>query len=354
MPVLDLPIFDHTKPVLKDDLRVICENATTVWIAYSNERLKNTADVSDWRSKIIEWVPVTPSVLATNRVTFETILKQCELEDASDCHFFSNENTVEIWLRKKTKLKLWVSVSHTEYAVLLNQFKLHAGCDISITTVPQDGQFEHKTLSIRLATCPTNHLEDLACRLFKKEAHTQLDHLGMPQEALSLLKSACNEKNGLILVTGPTGSGKTTTLYAACSYIQTLKTYHVISIEDPIEKDIPGIRQTQINNQAGYNWSKALRSVLRQDPDVICVGEIRDAETAKLAIEAAYTGHLVLASVHTSSIEKTLKRLQSLQVESDVLKQCLKAVFSQQLKAIDTPNGTQIALQVEAKCFGSN
>lgn len=342
------PIFDHTVTSSVEGCRVICSNDHNIWVGYLNSDVKKDTFLTS--QKAMHWVALDKDILESQTVSFDSILKKCELEGITDCHFFSKENTVEIWLRKQTKLQYWCAVNHPHYKVLINQFKLHAGCDISNTTTPQDGQFEHnQSLSVRLSTCPTNHVEDLACRFLKKSTQASLDELGMEVSKCTLLKEICTKKEGLVLMVGPTGSGKTTTLYAALSYIHQNRVCNIVSIEDPVEKDIPGVRQSQINNQAGYTWDSALRSVLRQDPDVICVGEIRDEETAKLAIEAAHTGHLVFASMHAPSIELTLNRLRSLGSDETLLKSCLKAIFLQKL---ELDSNQSLLLTVEAKVFG--
>ena len=210
--------------------------------------------------------------------------------------------------------------------------KLHAHMDPSKTQYPQDGaltiRFKTIELDLRIATLPTKNNEMISLRAFHpKNKIKSLSQLGFSKERI---RNPTNdyEKNGLILITGATGAGKSTTLY---SLLQSLNHRQVITIEDPIEQPIPNIQQTCVNNKKGYTLDVGLTSILRHNPDVIGIGEIRDANTAKIVLQAAYSGHLVIASLHTNSIETTLLRLQSLGCSPFLISYCLRGIISQEL-----------------------
>ena len=211
--------------------------------------------------------------------------------------------------------------------------KLHAHMDPSKTQYPQDGaltiRFKTIELDLRIATLPTKNNEMISLRAFHpKNKIKSLSQLGFSKEKESAIQQMITKKNGLILITGATGAGKSTTLY---SLLQSLNHRHVITIEDPIEQPIPNIQQTCVNNKKGYTLDVGLTSILRHNPDVIGIGEIRDANTAKIVLQAAYSGHLVIASLHTNSIETTLLRLQSLGCSPFLISYCLRGIISQEL-----------------------
>ncbi|MFA5098554.1 MAG: GspE/PulE family protein, partial [Candidatus Margulisiibacteriota bacterium] len=186
-------------------------------------------------------------------------------------------------------------------------------------------------LDIRGSTMPTVHGEKAVLRLLKRDhAVLPLEDLGMERCCLDIFAKAVFRPQGLVLITGPTGSGKTTTLYAALNRINSADK-NIVTIEDPVEYELPGINQTQVNNKAGLTFSKGLRSMLRQDPDVIMVGEIRDSETARIAVQAALTGHLVLSTLHTNSAAGAVERLYDMGVEPFLLASSLICVVAQRL-----------------------
>lgn len=209
------------------------------------------------------------------------------------------------------------------------------GLDIAERRLPQDGQFsmeiEGKLASFRLSTLPINRGEKAVVRLLQSEsAALSLDKLGLPAVQLRLITSALAQPQGLILVTGPTGSGKTFTLYSGLSALNKPEK-NVCSVEDPIEIPLPGVNQTQINPKCGLDFNRVLRALLRQDPDVIMVGEIRDAETAEIAVKAAQTGHLVLSTLHTNSTAETLTRLRQMGIPGYLLGSALRLIVAQRL-----------------------
>ncbi len=215
--------------------------------------------------------------------------------------------------------------------------KIRSEMDLGVYYTPQDGRFTFsgggKSQDIRVSSLPTVDGEDFVCRLLSSsEAKIRpLTELGFLPEARDMVARWMRHASGLVLVTGPTGSGKSTTLYTLLSLVAAQKDRMIVSLEDPVELVMPGIRQSPIRRQAGYDFPRALRAALRQDPDVIVLGEIRDSETAQTAIEAAYTGHLVIATLHTQTVKSSLTRLTQLGVDSGMAASCLLGIVSQRL-----------------------
>jgi len=210
-----------------------------------------------------------------------------------------------------------------------------ARLDIAEKRMPQDGRIGVKlaghALDIRVSTLPSAHGERVVLRLLDKQAgQMELDQLQMPPHVSEAYRSALRAPHGIILVTGPTGSGKTTTLYAGLTQINDGHK-NILTIEDPVEYTLPGIGQTQVNAKIGMTFAHGLRSILRQDPDVVMLGEIRDTETARIAVQASLTGHLVLSTLHTNTAVGAITRLQDMGIESFLLASSINAVFSQRL-----------------------
>jgi len=208
--------------------------------------------------------------------------------------------------------------------------------DISLTRQPQDGFLSFEAcVDLRISTIPTINGEDIAIRIAdRRHGIRSIDTLSFGAPIADELKKLCQLDSGLILITGSTGSGKTTTLYALIDHIRTDSTRAIVTLEDPVEYPIDGIRQIPVQRNSTFNFSDGIRAVLRQDPDVIMIGEIRDRETAVAAIEAAYTGHLVLSSLHTSTIEATLGRLHHFNLDPFWVGQSIQGIMSQRLDII--------------------
>jgi general secretion pathway protein E len=210
-----------------------------------------------------------------------------------------------------------------------------AELDIAEKRLPQDGRITlrlaGRPVDVRVSTLPTGHGERVVLRLLDKEAgRLELSKLGMQGATLQAVDALVNQPHGIVLVTGPTGSGKTTTLYAALSRIDATVT-NVMTVEDPIEYDLDGIGQTQVNPRIDMSFARALRAILRQDPDVIMIGEIRDLETAQIAVQASLTGHLVLATLHTNDTASSVTRLSDMGIEPFLLSSSLLGVLAQRL-----------------------
>jgi len=261
---------------------------------------------------------------------------------ATDVHWYSSPTGGYTRLRIHGALTTAIDVGPQAYPSLISTLKLRAGMDIAVTTVPQDGHIPYGPLiDLRLSTLPTRHGEDCAIRILNRTAGLRcLDELGLSDDFVSQLRQWAHLQSGLILVTGATGSGKTTTLYALISEILNIGDRCVVTLEDPIEYPLPGARQSPVKSGSDHTFSTGLRAILRQDPDVIMIGEIRDRETAQTALEAAYTGHLVLSTLHTASIELTVQRMAQFSLDPFLLSQAIQGIVSQSLAPLYCPCNT--------------
>ncbi len=263
------------------------------------------------------------------------LVMQAAEERASDVHIDPEENRVRVRYRIDGILHESSSPPSHLHAAISSRIKVMAELDIAETRIPQDGRFsytfEGRQIDVRVSTYPSIYGEAIVMRLLdKKAALISLTDLGFSDDNLKLFEASIKRPYGIILVTGPTGSGKTTTLYSTLNHINSPE-LNIMTIEDPVEYELPGIRQAQVNVKAGLVFANALRSMLRQDPDVILVGEIRDSETAKVAIEAALTGHLVFSTLHTNDAPGALTRLTDMGVEPFLTSSATAAVMAQRL-----------------------
>lgn len=255
--------------------------------------------------------------------------------EATDIHVEPEEHNVYSRFRIDGILQPGPSIPKHFQAAVTARIKIMAGVNIAENRLPQDGKArftaEGRDFDLRVSTFPTLHGENIVIRILDKErVLLGLEQLGFSARALSIFKAVITRPNGVILVTGPTGSGKTTTLYAALGNVSS-KERHIITLEDPVEYEIKGIRQSQINLRAGLTFAVGLRAILRQDPDVILIGEIRDAETVEVAIRAALTGHLVFSTLHTNEALGAIPRLLNMGVEPYLLSSSLVALMAQRL-----------------------
>jgi general secretion pathway protein E len=263
------------------------------------------------------------------------ILSQAVREQASDIHVETFEDRLSIRYRVDGVLAEVLSPKRMLAPLLVSRLKVMAKLDIAERRVPQDGRISVKiaghAIDIRMSTIPSAHGERVVLRLLDKQAgQLQLDQLRMNDQVLSSYKRGLHTPHGIILVTGPTGSGKTTTLYAGLTHINET-TRNILTIEDPIEYMLPGVGQTQVNTKVDMTFARGLRAILRQDPDVVMVGEIRDLETAEIAVQASLTGHLVLSTLHTNTAIGALTRLQDMGIEPFLLSSSLLSVMAQRL-----------------------
>lgn len=263
------------------------------------------------------------------------VLNEAVKEKASDVHIETYEKKLTIRFRVDGILREAVQPRRELAPLLVSRIKVMAKLDIAERRIPQDGRISLKVagreIDVRVSTMPANHGERVVLRLLDKQAGVMsLDALGMIDSELEKLRQCIKQSHGIFLVTGPTGSGKSTTLYAALSELND-HSRNILTIEDPIEYNLEGVGQSQVNPRTEMNFVRGLRAMLRQDPDVVMVGEVRDGETAEVAIQASLTGHLVLSTLHTNSAVGAVTRLQDMGIEPFLLSSSLLGVLAQRL-----------------------
>ena len=265
----------------------------------------------------------------------QSVFEDAAQVNASDVHIEPQEGTVHIRFRIDGVLLPQTETDVKAGPAIVLRLKLMAGLDISEKRLPQDGRFAVKVrdlpIDVRMSTMPTQHGESVVLRLLNQNSGLLgLDHIGMPAAMLARFRELIKRTNAMILVTGPTGSGKTTTLYAALSELNSVDT-KIITVEDPVEYRLPGINQVQINEKIELTFARVLRAALRQDPDIILIGEMRDQETAQIGLRAALTGHMVLSTLHTKDALSTPIRLIDMGAPHYMVATSLQAVVAQRL-----------------------
>ena len=263
------------------------------------------------------------------------LLTQAARDGASDIHIEPYERHSSVRFRVDGTLREVVQPNRALHAALISRLKIMAELDIAEKRLPQDGRISlrlgTRAVDVRVSTLPSAHGERAVLRLLdKSEARLTLEAIGMQGAVLQKVDQLIAQPHGILLVTGPTGSGKTTTLYAALQRLDATRN-NIMTVEDPIEYELAGVGQTQVNAKIYLTFAKALRAILRQDPDVIMIGEIRDFETAQIAIQASLTGHLVLATLHTNDAASAVTRLTDMGVEPFLLSSSLLGVLAQRL-----------------------
>lgn len=298
--------------------------------------LKKTITVS---SREIHHIPELQKIISQNlqkpiTKVLDIILSGALSLSASDVHFEPEENGLKIRLRIDGVLQNLILLPKSLQEKLVSRVKLISGIKLNITERPQDGRFSilwgKGEIEVRVSSLPSPQGESIVMRLLNPQEIMDIENLGIRKEDLSIINKEIKKPNGMIIVTGPTGSGKTTTLYAFLKKINRPE-IKIITIEDPIEYKLEGVSQTQVEEEKGYDFASGLKSIMRQDPDVILVGEIRDAETAKIAIQAALTGHLVLTTLHTSDAAGVVSRLIALGEKASNIAPALNFVIGQRL-----------------------
>lgn len=266
---------------------------------------------------------------------FQDILQKALKEKASDIHIEPFSDLLKIRIRVDGKMKEMLNLELDLYPPLTSVIKYKGNMDITEKRLPQDGRIDVKTkdsvIDIRISTVPTTYGEKIVLRLLNRDSFLKTKYeLGFSNEAVEKIQKIINQKTGILLVTGPTGSGKTTTVYSILKELQNTSK-NIMTIEDPVEYKMEGINQIQVNHKVGLTFEKGLKAILRQDPDIIMVGEIRDIETAKTAVRAAITGHLVISTLHTNDAISSIARLIDMEIPPYLLNASLIGVISQRL-----------------------
>ncbi|MEK7566669.1 MAG: GspE/PulE family protein [Patescibacteria group bacterium] len=318
----EIPAFEEIKTGLIDISRERLEEF--------EEKVKNIATLQ----KLIEPHLATQKIRKISE-TVEVILAGALALDASDIHFEPRENEARIRFRLDGVLHDISSFNISAYNLILSRLKLLSEMKLNIRDRAQDGRFTVRTktgdMEVRTSSLPGPYGETVVLRILNpKTIAVTLEDLGMHPELLKIIEHELKRPNGMILTTGPTGSGKTTTLYAFIKKVNR-PGINIVTIEDPVEYHLPGINQTQIDTEKGYDFVNGLRSILRQDPDVILVGEIRDLETAEIAMHASLTGHLVFSTLHTNNAAGTIPRLIDLKADPTIIAPAINVTMAQRL-----------------------
>ncbi|WP_215404731.1 GspE/PulE family protein [Janthinobacterium sp. JC611] len=341
----DLFAYDEISRLVKRQIELAVVNETEV-LAAIDRIYRRTEDISTLTRELeqdLGDVSVDFGALAANPGLEEApIVKllQSVFEDAtqvraSDIHIEPQEGRLQIRFRIDGVLHLQTEADSKIASSLALRLKLMSDLDISEKRLPQDGRFairvKNQRIDVRISTMPTQYGESVVMRLLNQGGTTlRLDAIGMPPALVAQFRAIVSRPNGLVLVTGPTGSGKTTTLYCALSELNSVEK-KLITVEDPVEYRLPGINQVQVNDKIELNFARVLRSALRQDPDIVLVGEMRDQETAQIGLRAAMTGHLVLSTLHTNDAISTPLRLMDMGVPRYMVGSSLQAVLAQRL-----------------------
>jgi type IV pilus assembly protein PilB len=324
-----LPIIAKPKDILTAiDLYYGKQRAEKVIAEFKNEFFTDTLDEID--PEELNNINSAPVVKLVN-----SIISQAVKMRASDIHIEPFENILRVRYRIDGELQEIVSPTKAAHSALITRIKIMGKMDIAEKRIPQDGRIETdidgREIDMRISSLPTVYGEKIVIRLLDRSNFlTNKSSLGMTDKNMEAYDKIIMSPNGIILVTGPTGSGKSTTLYATLKELNK-DNINIITVEDPVEYKLNGINQVQINPKAGLTFANGLRSILRQDPDIIMIGEIRDGETAEIAVRAAITGHLVLSTVHTNDAPSTLTRLIDMGVEPYLVSSSLVGVISQRL-----------------------
>lgn len=317
-----------TEKAIKDAIEKYYANITAQNIA---EDVDSEKEETQQTSEIDSRVDSAPIVKLLN-----TLVQQAYQRKASDIHIEPFKEVVLIRMRMDGDLQEYMRITPATHKSLITRLKILSNMNIAEKRVPLDGRFDYfyegVTIDIRVSTLPTVYGEKAVLRLLGTALGKQigLNELGMTPENVKVFEHICNSPNGVVLVTGPTGSGKSTTLYTVLSTLNK-PTVNITTVEDPVEKRVMGINQVQINEKAGMTFAAALRSILRQDPDVVMVGEIRDYETAEIAMRASITGHLVLSTLHTNDACATIARLIDMGIAPYLCAAAVNGILAQRL-----------------------
>ena len=328
LDVMDVPSFDRT---LSDTYASDGIDSAEIDTALEADgSLDNLAAGLNESADLLDTSDDAPVIRLINGLIAEAVRSK-----ASDIHIEPFEDRLSVRLRVDGVMREVLSPSRRVAPLLVSRIKVMARLDIAEKRVPQDGRISlslgGRSIDVRVSTLPARYGERVVMRLLDKEqARLDLDSLGMTNTMLGQMRRLLAQPNGIVLVTGPTGSGKTTTLYAALTQLND-QSRNILTVEDPIEYGLDGVGQTQVNTKVGMTFATGLRAILRQDPDIVMVGEIRDSETAQIAVQASLTGHLVLSTVHTNSAAAAVTRLRDMGVEPFLLASTLSGIIAQRL-----------------------
>ena len=362
---------DATDLLVYDEIARIVKNNIELAVVNENELLQTIDRIYRKTDEITDLARELEHDLGDGYIDFANLSTQTGAEDApvvkllqsvfddatqvraSDIHIEPQADSLQIRFRIDGVLNLQTRTDIKIAPALALRLKLISGLDISEKRLPQDGRFaikvKQQSIDVRISTMPTQYGESVVMRLLNQSGNTlNLNSIGMPAAMLARFRTILQRPNGLILVTGPTGSGKTTTLYGALSELNSLER-KIITVEDPIEYRLPGINQVQVNEKIDLSFARVLRSALRQDPDIVLIGEMRDQETAQIGMRAAITGHLVLSTLHTNDAASTPVRLMDMGVPRYMVASSIQAVLAQRLVRIicDSCNESYIPTPTE-------
>ena len=327
------------------------------------DSVRDIIENSDEQQKIAQ--DTTPDLLDAFAEAGSTVVKLVNMiltraikDGASDVHFEPDENELRIRYRVNGIMREEAAPPKKLQAEIISRIKIASDLDVSEKRIPQDGRMairvDNREVDLRVSTLPTIHGEKVVIRILdKRKLRTGLSDLGMNDEVLEVWRSRIHTPEGLILITGPTSSGKTSTLYASLQEINSIEK-NIITVEDPVEFSLPLINQVQINEKAKLSFASALRAILRQNPDIIMVGEIRDSETAAIAVRAALTGHLVFSTIHTNDSIATITRLMDMGIEQYMVASALEAILAQRLVRTiceDCKEEAELSPTLAAKAF---
>ena len=369
LPNTPLTIFAEVKRLLQCELHLKQVNPTEFQqqLALFYQSQSSIMDLTEGMEEDLDLIgladqlPTSEDLLDTQDDApiirlINALFTQAIKQKASDIHIETYENRIVVRNRIDGILHEVLEIQRTIAPLVISRVKVMAKLDIAEKRVPQDGRISLRigghAIDIRVSTLPSNHGERIVLRILDQQAaQLDLSLLGMPADTLHMMRDLIAQPHGIILVTGPTGSGKTTSLYAMLSELNDVSR-NILTIEDPIEYDLPGIGQTQVNSKVKMTFASGLRAILRQDPDIVMIGEIRDQETADIAVQASLTGHLVLSTLHTNSALGAISRLQDMGVEPFLLSTSINGVIAQRLvrklceycKTPHTPNAQESEL----------
>jgi type IV pilus assembly protein PilB len=342
---LVLAMADPANVVAVDDIRAMTKRDVRTVVAAINRNYRldtaaeslaeEAAEAADFEAKVLEDEASATAEDAPIIKLVNLLITQAVNDRASDIHIEPGERNLRVRYRIDGVLHEVMSPPKSVQNGMISRLKIMADINIAERRIPQDGRIglkvQNKAIDIRVATLPTVHGEKVVMRLLDKSSVLlQLQDLGFQPENFRRFQDSYKKPYGMILVTGPTGSGKSTTLYATLNILNQTHV-NIITVEDPVEYRLPGVNQVQVNPKAGLTFASALRSILRSDPDIVLIGEIRDRETAQIAVEAALTGHLVLSTLHTNDSASAMTRLTEMGIEPFLVSSALDSILAQRL-----------------------